>query len=183
MLLKSKLLSVLSCAALILPLTIQAAEQEVGIAQIKKASALGASCSGYYDGVFALLHNLKQNDEQEKIESLQTLWPEIGQKLAFRQATSAMVMTDIFISQINQNVTSDQAVSLQTFSEDYVSSRKRTMQWDGKAKDSKRFSDTLTQCEHILQIMQNNKTLSVELINSAVQQRAQALGVDLSVVD
>ncbi|WP_028468791.1 hypothetical protein [Neptunomonas japonica] len=173
-----------SVLVLLLPVVSESAEKSrVGLEKMKLASSVGAKCSGFYDGVFALLHNLDQAADQQALNVIQKSWPGINKRYLFRQSTSAMLMTGIFIKQINQKFTLEENFSFQSFSQDYVSSRKSAMAWqDGKAANEAQ-SRQHQQCEHILQITKNNGTLSDRVINAAMEKRSMALGVDLKSMD
>ena len=176
----------ISCSVLVLALPVvseSAEKSSVGLEQMKLASSVGARCSGFYDGVFALLHNLGQAADEQALGVIQKNWPGINKRYLFRQSTSAMLMTGIFVKQMNQKFTLEESFSFQSFSQDYVSSRKTAMAWkDGKASNEIQ-NRQRQQCEHIIEITKNNGTLSDGVINDAMEKRSVALGVDLKLLD
>ena len=91
-----------------------------------------------------------------------------------------MLLTDIFIGQINQGFQPEPPLTLQTFTEDYVAQRKQSMAWVNGEMRNKQLSAKREQCEHVLLISKNNKTINDEMINRAVEQRAKALGLKMS---
>ncbi|QEQ96468.1 hypothetical protein [Neptunomonas concharum] len=155
------------------------AESSVGIEQMKLASSVGASCSGFYDGVYRLLHNM-EDEQGERLLELKQIWPGVNKRFVFRQSTSSMLMTDIFIRQLNHRFKPEPALSLQTFSDEYVGSRQKAMGWDNSMQANDTFLNQHKQCEHILKISRQNGTLTEERINGAMVQRANALGLDLT---
>ncbi|BBB30078.1 hypothetical protein [Neptunomonas japonica] len=177
---------VVGCSVLVLmfPLVSESAEKSrVGLEKMKLASSVGAKCSGFYDGVFALLHNLDQAADHQALGVIQKNWPGINKRYLFRQSTSTMLMTGIFIKQMNQKFTLKESFSFQSFSQDYVLSRKSAMAWKDGKTDNEEQKRQHQQCEHILQITKNNGTLSDRVINAAMQKRSVALGVDLKSMD
>ncbi|SIS76029.1 hypothetical protein [Neptunomonas antarctica] len=156
-----------------------AEKSSVGLEQMRFASALGASCSGFYDGTYALLHNLEAEGNGESLAVLRNNWPAVSKRYAFRQSTSAMLMTSIFIKQINQRFKPEVAFSLQSFTAEYVKSRKAAMGWQDGQEAGQNMLLQQQQCEHIILISKNNGTLNDALIDSAMEKRSVALGVDL----
>lgn len=175
-----------SCSVLVLmlPVASESAEKEsVGLDQMKLASSMGARCSGFYDGVFALLHNLDQAADEQSLGVIQSNWPGVNRRYVFRQSTSAMLMTGIFIKQMNQKFTLEEDFSFQSFSQDYVASRKAAMGWKNNQINNDAQIQQRQQCEHILQITKKNGTLNDQVINEAMAKRSVALGVDLKLMD
>ncbi len=174
--------SLLAClvGVLALPAASQSAEKSnVGLEKMRLASAVGAQCSGFYDGVFALLHNMETEGDGESLSAIKNNWPSVNKRYVFRQSTSAMLLTDIFIKQMNQKFAPRELFSLQSFTQDYVSSRKAAMAWENQPAENDIQKQQREQCEHILQITKRNGTLRDEMINNAMEKRAVALGVDL----
>lgn len=157
-----------------------AAEQPVGLAQMKQASALGAQCSGFYDGVSKLIENKREDNDLKAIAKVKSLWPEFDARYLFRQSTSAMLMTDIFISQMNQRFKPAQPFTLQSFTEDYVNARKAAINWQDGPAQNQAMNQRRQQCAHILKITQDKGTLRDEMVGRAMEQRARALGIDLN---
>lgn len=173
--------SLLAClVGFLVPTALQSAEKNsVGLEQMRLASAVGAQCSGFYDGVFALLHNMEKKGDSESLTAIKSNWPGVNKRYVFRQSTSAMLLTDIFIKQMNQKFAPEELFSLQSFTEDYVSSRKAAMAWENQPVENDIQKQQRKQCEHILQITKRNGTLRDEMVNNAMEKRAVALGVDL----
>ncbi|WP_293265847.1 hypothetical protein [Neptunomonas sp.] len=174
---------VCSSVALTVPLLTAAEENRVGLEQMKLATSVGARCSGFYDGMFALLHNLSQGSDVQALGVVKGNWEGLDKRYVFRQSTSAMLMTGIFIKQMNQKFTSEQRFSFQSFSQDYVSSRKAAMSWKDDENYNTELGQQRQQCEHILQIAMRNGTLNKQMIDGAMQKRSIALGVDLQATD
>lgn len=177
---------VLACLASVLlistlmPGVSQSAEKSsVGLEQMRLASAVGARCSGFYDGVFALLHNMEEEANVVSLSVIKSNWPGVNKRYAFRQSTSAMLLTDIFIKQMNQKFMPKELFSLQSFAQDYVGSRKAAMAWKNQPAMNDLQKQQREQCEHILQITKRNGTLREDMINNAMEKRSVALGVDL----
>ena len=178
----SRQVCVLVCVVntfLIPAVSYSAEKNTVGLEQMRLASAVGARCSGFYDGVFALLHNMEQEVDDASLSVTKRNWPGVNKRYVFRQSTSAMLLTDIFIKQMNQKFSPKELFSLQSFAQDYVSSRKAAMAWKDKPVLNGAQKQQREQCEHILQITKRNGTLRDDMINSAMEKRAEALGVDL----
>lgn len=152
---------------------------KVSIDQMKLAASVAASCSGFYDGTFALMQNLASRNELEG-SALFKVWPRVNKRFVFRQSTASMLLTDIFIGQINQGFKPEPLLTLQTFTEDYVAQRKQSMAWVNGEMRNQQLSAKREQCEHVLLISKNNKTINDEMINRAVEQRAKALGLKMS---
>lgn len=159
-------------------LTVQA-ENQVSIDQVKRAAGFGAECSGFYDGLFAVLHK----PTASQTDFLQTHWSELGQRTAFLESTAAMLMTDIFIRQINRNLPVEKNLTLEDFSQLYVSSRQRISRWQGRDSDKEFILKEKDKCMNIINIVKNNGTLTPEMLKRATAQRAKALGVDLEALD
>jgi hypothetical protein len=159
--------------------SIAAGKSGVGLEQMQLASSLGASCSGLYDGVYALLHNLEAEGNSKSLAALRNSWPAVNKRYAFRQSTSAMLMTSIFIKQINQRFKPEVPFSLQSFAADYVKSRKAAMAWQDSQEADQGMRLQQQQCEHIILISKNNGTLNEAVIDAAMQRRSVALGIDL----
>ncbi len=170
----------LACVLLLTCSMANAADKpKVTIEQMKLAASVAASCSGFYDGVYALMQNLASRNQLEG-NALFKIWPRVNKRFVFRQSTASMLMTDIFIGQINQGFNPNPALSLQTFTDDYVAQRKQSMGWvNGDVRNAQLLAKK-EQCEHILLISKNNKTISDEMINRAVEQRAKALGLKMN---
>jgi hypothetical protein len=172
-----------SVLVLMLPIESNAAENtDVALEQMKLASSVGARCSGFYDGVYALLHNLDQAVDAPALGVIQKNWPGISKRYVFRQSTSAMLMTGIFIKQMNKRFSLKEEFSFQSFSQDYVASRKAAMNWENSTVNNDAQAQQRQQCGHILQIAKKNGTLNDQVINSAMEKRAVALGVDLTLM-
>lgn len=174
--------SLLVClvGVLMVPGLSQSAEKSsVGLDQMRLASAVGARCSGFYDGVFALLHNMEKEGDSGSLSAMKNNWPSVNKRYVFRQSTSAMLLTDIFIKQMNQKFSPKELFSLQSFTQDYVGSRKAAMAWKDQPVENDIQKQQREQCEHILQLTKRNGTLRDDMINNAMEKRAVALGVDL----
>ena len=168
----------------LVPAISQSAEKSsVGLEQMRLASAVGARCSGFYDGVFALLHNMEKEADGASLAVIKSNWPGVNKRYVFRQSTSAMLLTDIFIKQMNQTFEPKELFSLQGFAQDYVSSRKAAMAWKNQPVMNDIQKQQHEQCEHVLQITKRNGTLRDEMINSAMEKRSVALGVELEVME
>ncbi len=168
----------------LIPAVSQSAEKNsVGLEQMRLASAVGARCSGFYDGVYALLHNMEKEGDEASLTVINSNWPGLNKRYVFRQSTSAMLLTDIFIRQMNQTFEPKQLFSLQSFAEDYVNSRKAAMAWTNQSVMIDIQKQQREQCEHILQITKRNGTLRDDMINNAMQKRSVALGVDLKMME
>lgn len=162
----------------------QSAEKNsVGLEQMKLASSIGAQCSGFYDGVFALLHNMETKGDDESLAIIKSHWSGVNKRYVFRQSTSAMLMTDIFIKQMNQKFVPEKSFSMQSFTQDYVNSRKSAMAWKDQPVANAVQKQQRDQCDHILQITKRNGTLREEVINNAMEKRSEALGIDLKKID
>lgn len=157
-----------------------AAGQPVGMAQMKQASAIGAQCSGFYDGVSKLIENKKEDNDLKALSRVKSLWPEFSPRYLFRQSTAAMLMTDIFIGQMNQRFNPPQPFTLQSFTEDYVNARKEAINWQDTTAYNQTLDQRRQQCAHILKITQDKGTLRDAMVTGAMEQRAKALGIDLN---
>lgn len=175
--------SVCLVGALLIPAVSQASEKNsVGLEQMRLASAVGARCSGFYDGVFALLHNMEEEANLVSLSVIKSNWPGVNKRYVFRQSTASMLLTDIFIQQMNQKFSPKELFSLQSFTQDYVGSRKAAMAWKNQPAMNDIQKQQREQCEHILQITKRNGTLRDDMINNAMEKRSVALGVDLKVM-
>ncbi|RVU32817.1 MULTISPECIES: hypothetical protein [Neptunomonas] len=155
------------------------AKSAVGLQQMKQASEIGASCTGFYDGVYALLHRMQKDADSAGLEQLKMVWPGIDQSSVFRQSTASMLMTDIFIAKINQSFDVDPPMTLQNFSQQYVESRKSTMDWKHSITGNAILERMRDQCEQIIRISVERGTLREGMLNKAIKQRARALGIEV----
>ncbi len=130
-----------------------------------------------------MLHNMETEADEISLAAIKSNWPSVNKRYAFRQSTSAMLLTDIFIKQMNLTFSPNELFSLQSFAQDYVSSRKAAMAWKNQPVMNDAQKQQREQCQHILQITKRNGTLRDDMINNAMEKRSVALGVDLKMMD
>jgi ribosome-binding protein aMBF1 (putative translation factor) len=155
------------------------ANESVDTSQIELAARIGAQCSGFYDGVFALMQNLESNKQSIMLDELEEALPGLSQTTVFRDSTASILLTRQFLALLNNSVKPEKPFTLEDYREDYIQFRREAMGWSKGEVEAQFFTDMHNQCQHIQSISEKNGSLTLEMLNSAVEKRASALGVAL----
>ena len=155
------------------------ADESVDTSQIELATRIGAQCSGFYDGLFALMQNLEGNKQSIMQDELKTALPNLDKRMVFRDSTASIVLTRQFIALLNNAVKPEKPFTLEDYREDYVQFRRESMAWSKGEVEIQFFADMHKQCQHVQSISEKNGSLTEAMLDKAVEKRAHALGVTL----
>ncbi len=151
----------------------------VDVEQVRLATSVGAQCAGYYDGLYALVHNLDEAKSHVMLTDLKSVVQGLSKQDLFEYSTASIIMTKGFIALLNQTVKPATPYTLESFREDYVGFRRQSMAWKNTDADNRYIDEMHQQCERVLSISYGNGTLTDEQVSAAVKKRAHARGVEL----